>query len=45
LEDIPPTAKTIAKYFIEEPAKKDKQIEELKLVLNECRIGGNDSQV
>ena len=44
LEDIFPSAKKMAEYFMEELAKKDKQIEELKFALAESRIGGSDSQ-
>ena len=37
LEDIFPSTKKMAEYFMEELAKKDKQIEELKFELNECK--------
>lgn len=38
LEDIFPSAKKMAEYFMAELGKKDKQIEELKFELNECRL-------
>ncbi|MDR3712611.1 MAG: helix-turn-helix transcriptional regulator [Puia sp.] len=44
LEDIFPSSKEMVDYFMEELAKKDKQIEELKFALAENRMGGNDSQ-
>ena len=44
LEDIFPSTKKMVEYFLEELAKKDKQIEELKFALNESRMGGSDSQ-
>lgn len=44
LEDIFPSTKKMAEYFMEELAKKDKQIEELKFALAESRMGGSDSQ-
>jgi len=42
LEDVAPV-KNVVNYFMEELARKDKQIEELKFELNEYRIGGSDS--
>ncbi len=38
LEDIFPSTKKMDEYFMKELAKKDKQIEELKFELNECKI-------
>ncbi len=44
LENIFPSSKEMVDYFMEELAKKDKQIEELKFALAESRMGGSDSQ-
>ena len=44
LEDIFPSTKKMVEYFLEELAKKDKQIEELKFELNECKIAKTENQ-
>ena len=45
LEDIFPSAKKMAEYFMEELAKKDKLIEELKFELIECKIAKTENQL
>lgn len=44
LEDIFPSAKKMAEYFMAELAKKDKLIEELKFELSECKMAKTENQ-
>ncbi len=44
LEDIFPSTKKMVEYFMEELAKKDKLIEELKFELIECKIAKTENQ-